>query len=81
MTEYAVPTAELIGRFGGEYVVRAPGVETLEGGLFDGASAVILQMAGQGGDPRLLRVPRISGIESGESLPCRSAYHDCGDPS
>lgn len=41
VTEYAAPTAALIEGFGGEYVVRAPGVESLEGGLFDGASAVI----------------------------------------
>ena len=39
--DYAIPTAGLIGKFGGEYVVRAPGVESLEGGLFDGTSAVI----------------------------------------
>lgn len=39
--EYGVPTAALIEQFGGEYVVRAPGVESLEGGLFDGTSAVI----------------------------------------
>lgn len=38
---YAQPAAELVARMGGEYVVRAPGVEALEGGLFDGQSAVI----------------------------------------
>lgn len=41
MTEYAAPTAALMARFGGEYVLRAPGVESLEGGKFGGASAVI----------------------------------------
>lgn len=41
ISEYGVPTADLIQQFGGEYVVRAPGVEALEGGLFDGTSAVI----------------------------------------
>lgn len=39
--EYGMPTAELIKEYGAEYVLRAPGVETLEGGLFDGDSAVI----------------------------------------
>ncbi|MEL7042187.1 MAG: DUF1330 domain-containing protein [Pseudomonadota bacterium] len=39
--EYGIPTAALIGEFGGEYVVRGPGVESLEGELFDGTSAVI----------------------------------------
>lgn len=39
--EYGMPTAKLISQFDGEYLVRAPGVKTLEGGLFDGVSAVI----------------------------------------
>lgn len=41
MNEYAIPTSQLIAQFGGEYVVRAPGVESLEGGMFEGASVVI----------------------------------------
>lgn len=41
INEYGIPTAKLIGEFGGEYVLRGPGVEALEGGLFDGTSAVI----------------------------------------
>lgn len=39
--EYAIPTAKLIAEHGGEYVVRAPGVETIEGDFGDGLSAVI----------------------------------------
>lgn len=41
LRDYGIPTAALIEQFGGEYVVRAPGVESLEGDLFEGASAVI----------------------------------------
>ena len=31
INEYGIPTAKLIGEFGGEYVLRGPGVEALEG--------------------------------------------------
>lgn len=41
INDYGVPTAKLIGEYGGEYVLRGPGVESLEGGLFEGTSAVI----------------------------------------
>ncbi len=41
LAEYAAPAAALLARHGGEYLLRAPGVESLEGGLFSGASAVI----------------------------------------
>lgn len=41
INEYGIPTAKLISEYGGEYVLRGPGVESLEGGLFDGTSAVI----------------------------------------
>lgn len=41
VTEYGVPAAKLVSEYGGEYVLRAPGVASLEGGMFDGHSAVI----------------------------------------
>ena len=41
IAEYGAPTAALMAEYGGTYLVRAPGVAALEGGLFDGASAVI----------------------------------------
>jgi len=41
INDYGIPAGELVARYGGEYVVRAPGVTSLEGGLFEGSSAVI----------------------------------------
>ena len=41
IADYGAPAAALVKEYGGEYVVRAPGVAALEGGLFDGVSAVI----------------------------------------
>ncbi len=38
---YAIPTSKLIAKYGGEYVLRAPGVEALEGNMFEGQSVVI----------------------------------------
>lgn len=41
IAEYGAPTAELVKRFGGEYVARGPGVVAYEGDQFDGASVAI----------------------------------------
>jgi len=38
---YAKATAPLVAQFGGRYVMRAPGVELLEGDFGDGASVAI----------------------------------------
>jgi uncharacterized protein (DUF1330 family) len=38
---YGKAAAELVAKFGGRYVVRAPGAELLEGSFGDGASMVI----------------------------------------
>lgn len=39
--DYAGPTAKLIGEFGGRYLVRAPKIETLEGGVGEGFASVV----------------------------------------
>ena len=41
MTGYAPAAAELLGRFGGRYVIRAPGAVWLEGDGPDGISVVV----------------------------------------
>lgn len=38
---YAKPTAALVARMGGEYLVRAPAAVSLEGGFGDGMASVI----------------------------------------
>jgi uncharacterized protein (DUF1330 family) len=41
LADYGRPAAELVARFGGEYVLRAPGAELLEGTGPAGESIVI----------------------------------------
>lgn len=38
---YAVATAPLVERYGGRYVMRAPGAQLIEGSFGDGASVAI----------------------------------------
>lgn len=39
--DYARPTAALVARFGGEYIVRAPKVAVLEGDFGEGLASVV----------------------------------------
>lgn len=41
LADYAPAAAKLVERFGGRYVLRAPGAKLLEGAWGDGASVVI----------------------------------------
>ena len=41
ITGYGAAAAELIGKFGGEYLIRGPGAELLEGDFGDGAGVVV----------------------------------------
>ena len=41
ITGYGAAAAELIGQFGGEYLIRGPGAELLEGDFGDGAGVVV----------------------------------------
>lgn len=41
LSEYGQPTAELIGKFGGEYLTRSPAVVSLEGAFGEGTSGVV----------------------------------------
>jgi len=38
---YGAAAAKLVARFGGRYLIRAPGAEALEGSFGDGASVVV----------------------------------------
>lgn len=42
---YAVKAAALLKQFGGKYLLRAPGAQTLEGNFGDGGSVVISEWA------------------------------------
>lgn len=48
MAGYAPAAAKLVAQFGGEYEIRARGVETLEGADVDGASVVVSRWSDRG---------------------------------
>lgn len=41
ITGYGAAAADLIGQFGGEYLIRGPGAELLEGDFGDGTGVVV----------------------------------------
>lgn len=69
---YGKAAAALVAQFGGQYVLRAPGAEILEGSFGDGASVVISQWPDKAAARRFWNSP-----EYGEVKKLREGVADC----
>ncbi len=69
---YAARAAELIERFGGRYLLRAPGAELLEGDFGDGASVVVSEWPDRAAARAFWESP-----EYAEAKRLRSGIADC----
>lgn len=69
---YGAAAAALVERFGGRYVLRAPGAELLEGTWGDGASMVISEWPDKAAALRFWNSP-----EYGEVKRLRAGVADC----
>lgn len=68
LADYGKPAAELMARFGGDYVLRAPGAELLEGPGVSGESVVISRWPS--------REAALAFWTSSEYAALRTARHD-----
>ncbi len=69
---YGTAAAALVERFGGRYLLRAPGVELLEGGFGEGASMVISEWPDKDAARRFWNSP-----EYAEAKKLREGIADC----
>lgn len=69
---YGKAVAELVAKFGGQYVLRAPGAELLEGGFGNGASVVISQWPDKGAAQRFWNSPEYREVKK-----LRDGLADC----
>lgn len=69
---YPAAAAELIGRYGGRYLLRAPGAELMEGTFGEGASVVISEWPDKAAARRFWTSPDYAEVKA-----LRDGLGDC----